>query len=62
MKLLPNTWYLDPDTSARFKVLGVRKDTVDVLDERGNRRILNRIICEGSLKTDRPSIRQKGKG
>ena len=59
MKLAPNTWYRDADTECRFKVLGLRRETVDVIDEHGNRRILSRFICEGSFKADRPPIRRK---
>lgn len=43
------TWYLDIDTTQLFKVLAIERDTVQVVDDAGNRRVLNRSICETSF-------------
>lgn len=49
MRLEVGTWYLDIDTAQMFKVLAVERTTVQVVDGAGNRRVLNRSICETSF-------------
>ncbi len=52
-KLEPNVWYVDPDNDQRFKIVKVEKQTVEVIDTNGNRRMLNRIMCEAAFVRER---------
>lgn len=43
-------WYIDPELGHRFKVVAVAEHTLDVVDEAGNKRLVNRIVFESQMQ------------
>jgi len=65
MKLEPGVWYTNINTDEQnpywMKVLTIGKETLEVVDEQGNRRLVGRWSFETTMKEGSPKGGGKGK-
>lgn len=51
--LVPGKWYRDPELRSRYRVVTVYRSTVQVVDQWGNRRLVNRMLAEWQLRQEK---------